>query len=114
MMAENIATAMMSLQTLMFKDDSLKEVVADPRLVLFGASKLSELVESGKQKLTKLMILMEDLRDECDIHNFYLSRLQREVKRKITKKNASRRVARKERWRKAKKVVDVTRMFELK
>ena len=48
----------------------------------------------GKRKLSLLTRLVTDLKDECDLHNFYLARLTREVKREINIRNAARRDAR--------------------
>ena len=45
----------------------------------------------GKRKLELLSTLVHDLKEECDMHNFYLARLTREVKREISIRTAQRR-----------------------
>ena len=62
-------------------------------------------------KSALLQTLMTELKEECDMHNFYLTRLVREVKREINLRVASQKTARAKHWRKARNMVGMVMKF---
>ena len=59
-----------------------------------------------------MQTLMTELKDECDIHNFYLSRLVREVKREINIRVANQKASRAKHWKKARNMVGMVMKFK--
>jgi hypothetical protein len=70
-----------------------------------------EQVKMGKTKLALLQTLMTDLKDECDMNNYYLTRLVREVKREINIRISARKESRQKHWKKAKNIVRMVGAF---
>jgi len=82
LMTDNVQGAITTLATFL-SDPVVMRAAKDQRLVLLGAKGLPELLTTGKTKLVLLTALVSDLKEECEMNNYSLTRLTREVKREI-------------------------------
>jgi len=82
LMTDNVQGAITTLATFL-SDPVVMRAAKDQRLVLLGAKGLPELLTTGKTKLALLTALVSDLKEECEMNNYSLTRLTREVKREI-------------------------------
>lgn len=110
LMTENVHGAIETLAK-QLSDPVLKQAKQDHRLPLLGARRLKEQITMGKKKLALMQTLMSDLKVECDMNNFYLTRLVREVKREINIRVAARKDSRQKHWKRAKNVMGVVMKF---
>lgn len=110
LMTENIHSAIETLAKHL-SDPVMKRAEQDKRLPLLGARRLKEQIKMGKEKLALMQTLITDLKEECDVHNYYLARLVREVKREINSRNAARKDSRQKHWKRAKNMVGMVMKF---
>ena len=93
-------------------DPIIKRAELECRLPLLGAGKLVEQVQMGKKKLAHLQNLLTELQEECEVNNYYLTRLVREVKREINIRVSERKASRQKKWKKAKAMLGMVMNFK--
>jgi hypothetical protein len=106
LMDENVQSAIETLAKFL-SDPVVKRAEKDHRLALLGAGALRDLIKMGKVKLALLTTLVSDLKEECEVNNYFLTRLVREVKREINVRVANKKQVRAKTWKKASTMVGI-------
>ena len=104
LMTDNLRSGVENVSK-MLSDPVVKRAEQDKRASLMKAGTLKKRVKLGKAKLDLLTTMLVDLKEECESHNYYLTRLAREVKREINIRISHRRNDKHRQWQRAKNMV---------